>query len=78
MQKMKEREKRNICKSVPLFSEWETNAKMAIECEEGRHKHYIIVREYIAEIDVNIGESNTVIADCWDNSQIYVAYQCLA
>lgn len=24
-----------ICKSVPLFSKWETNAKMAIECKRG-------------------------------------------
>lgn len=31
----RKREKR-ICKSVPLFSKWETNAKMAIECEAGR------------------------------------------
>ena len=28
-----EQRERKICKSVPLFSKWETNAKMAIECE---------------------------------------------
>jgi hypothetical protein len=30
-----EQRERKICKSVPLFSKWETNAKMAIECERG-------------------------------------------